>query len=131
MDMVLVVGDSCCPFLARNLALYFRFLGFVLNLYPQHGHHNPSHFINISHIWQRFCPLTYRPEPTGFCALWRIHIPLQVIQLLSLVKLITYVKYVHNYYLNLCDYYLEKVNISHLYHIDNDDIETLPILPSK
>jgi len=24
--------------------------GLVLNRYPQHGHHSPSHFINNSHI---------------------------------------------------------------------------------
>ena len=36
-------------FLVRNLALYFKFRGLVLNLYPQHGHHNPSHFKKISH----------------------------------------------------------------------------------
>jgi hypothetical protein len=49
--------DSSTLFVALNFALYFRFRGFVLNLYPQHGHHNPSHMINSSHIWQRFCPI--------------------------------------------------------------------------
>jgi hypothetical protein len=39
--------------------------------------------MNISHIWHRFWPDAYLPEPTGFCALWRMHIPLQVIQLFS------------------------------------------------
>ena len=29
--------------------LYFKLRGFVLNLYPQHKHHNPSHF-KRSHI---------------------------------------------------------------------------------
>jgi len=59
-------GCSCCCnailyssifFLVRNLALYFKFRGLVLNLYPQHGHHNPSHFKKISHTWHRFCPV--------------------------------------------------------------------------
>jgi hypothetical protein len=45
-----VNGSIIFLVLARNLALYFKLRGFVLNLYPQHGHHNPSHFINISHI---------------------------------------------------------------------------------
>jgi hypothetical protein len=49
--------------------LYFKFRGLVLNLYPQQGHHNPSHLMNISQIWQRFWPLAYLPEPTGFWAL--------------------------------------------------------------
>ena len=52
--------------LALSFALYFKFLGLVLSLYPQHGHQRPSHFINISHIWHLFCPLAYLPEPTGF-----------------------------------------------------------------
>ena len=65
--------------LARNFALYFRFLGLVLSLYPQQGHHNPSHLMKISQIWQRLWPLTYRPEPTGFWALCLIQIPLHVI----------------------------------------------------
>jgi len=73
------IGSISFTLLALNFALYFRFLGFVLSRYPQHGHHSPSHFMKISHIWHRFWPLTYLPEPTGFWALWRIHIPLQVI----------------------------------------------------
>lgn len=64
--------------LARSFALYFRFLGFVLSLYPQHGHQRPSHFMKISHIWQRLCPDAYLPVPTGFCALYLMHIPLHV-----------------------------------------------------
>ena len=36
--------------LARSFALYLRFRGFVLNLYPQHGHQRPSHLMNISQI---------------------------------------------------------------------------------
>ena len=48
---------SSTLFLALNFALYFKFRGFVLNLYPQQGHHNPSQLINSSHIWQRFCPI--------------------------------------------------------------------------
>jgi hypothetical protein len=70
---------SIVLFLARSFALYFRFLGLVRSLYPQHGHHSPSHFMKISHIWQRFWPLAYRPEPTGFWALCLIQIPLHVI----------------------------------------------------
>lgn len=62
-----------------NFALYFKFLGLVLSLYPQHGHQRPSHFRNISHIWHRFCPLAYLPIPTGFWALCLEHIPLHVI----------------------------------------------------
>jgi hypothetical protein len=46
--------------------LYFMFLGRDLNLYPQQGHHNPSHLINIVHIWHLFWPAAYRPVPTGF-----------------------------------------------------------------
>jgi len=55
--MIFGTRDSWSLFLARNLALYFRLRGLVLNLYPQHGHHRPSHFMKISHIWHRFCPL--------------------------------------------------------------------------
>ena len=64
--------------LARSFALYFRFLGFVRRRYPQHGHHKPSHLMNISQIWHRFCPLAYLPIATGFWDLWRMQIPLQV-----------------------------------------------------
>jgi hypothetical protein len=42
---------------ALSFALYFKFLGFVLRRYPQHGHQRPSHFMNISHIWHLFWPL--------------------------------------------------------------------------
>jgi hypothetical protein len=45
-----VNGSIVFLVLARNLALYFKLRGFVLNLYPQQGHHKPSHFIKISHI---------------------------------------------------------------------------------
>jgi hypothetical protein len=45
-----VIGSIIFLVLARNLALYFKLRGLVLNLYPQHGHHKPSHLINISHI---------------------------------------------------------------------------------
>jgi hypothetical protein len=31
-----------------NLFLNMELRGFVLNLYPQHGHQNESHFMNIS-----------------------------------------------------------------------------------
>ena len=34
--------------------------------------------MNISHIWHRLCPETYLPVPTGFCALYLMHIPLHV-----------------------------------------------------
>jgi hypothetical protein len=44
-------------FCSLNFALYLECLGFVLNLYPQQGHHNPSHFMNKSHWLQRLCPL--------------------------------------------------------------------------
>ena len=37
-------------FFALNFALYFKFRGLVLKRYPQHGHHSPSHLMNISHI---------------------------------------------------------------------------------
>ena len=63
---------------ALSLALYFRLRGFVRRRYPQHGHHRPSHLMNISHIWHRLCPDTYLPVPTGFCALYLMHIPLHV-----------------------------------------------------
>jgi len=35
---------------ARSFALYFKFRGLVLNLYPQHGHQRPSHLMKISQI---------------------------------------------------------------------------------
>jgi hypothetical protein len=35
---------------ARSFALYFKFRGLVLNRYPQHGHHKPSHLMKISQI---------------------------------------------------------------------------------
>jgi hypothetical protein len=44
--------DSCAFIIdssALNFALHFRFLGFILSLCPQQGHHIPSQFINISH----------------------------------------------------------------------------------
>ena len=59
-------GASALTVLARSFALYFRFLGFVRSLYPQHGHQRPSHFMNISQIWHLFWPEAYLPEPTGF-----------------------------------------------------------------
>jgi hypothetical protein len=52
--------------LARSFALYLRFRGFVLNLYPQQGHQRPSHLMNISQIWHLRCPEAYLPVPTGF-----------------------------------------------------------------
>ena len=52
--------------LALSLALYFRLRGFVLNLYPQHGHQSPSHLMKISQIWHRLWPDAYLPVPTGF-----------------------------------------------------------------
>ena len=69
----------CCFVLIANLSLYAELRGFVLNLNPQQGHHNISHFMNISQGWQRFWPLAYRPDWMGFGALWRRHMPLQVI----------------------------------------------------
>jgi hypothetical protein len=52
----------------RSIATLFLsavFLGFVLSLPPQHGHHNPSHLINNSHVEHLFCPEEYLllPEP--------------------------------------------------------------------
>lgn len=57
------------------------FLGFVLSLQPQHGHHTPFHLINISHIMHLVCPAEYLPpEPlAGLRALCRSQIPLHVI----------------------------------------------------
>jgi hypothetical protein len=79
-DTYMSILDCICSFLCSlSCDLNFILRGLVRNLYPQHGHHNPSHFINISQIWQRFWPMAYRPIRVGFCALWRIHIPLQVI----------------------------------------------------
>jgi hypothetical protein len=66
-------------FSVLNLALYFKLSGLVLNLELQYWQINPSQFKKVSHIWQRFCLLEYRPIPTGFSALWRMHTPLQVI----------------------------------------------------
>ena len=63
---------------ARSFALYFRLRGFVRRRYPQQGHQSPSHFMKISHIWQRRWPEAYLPVPTGFCALYRMQMPLHV-----------------------------------------------------
>jgi hypothetical protein len=54
-----------------------KFLGPILNLDPQQGQNNPSHFINKSHIWQRLFPVAYR-----LGALCCIQIPLHAILLL-------------------------------------------------
>ncbi len=53
-----------------NFSLYALFLGVVLSLYPQQGHHNPSHSMNISHIWHLFCPFAYLVLPCLFFALY-------------------------------------------------------------
>ncbi len=50
IEMGLAICEPCNFFLALSLALYFKFLGFVLKRYPQHGHHSPSHLMNISQI---------------------------------------------------------------------------------
>jgi hypothetical protein len=50
MTMAAASSGSNLLFLALSLALYFRLRGFVLNRYPQQGHHNPSHLMNISQI---------------------------------------------------------------------------------
>ena len=50
IEMGLTICEPCNLFLALSLALYFKFLGFVLKRYPQHGHHSPSHLMNISQI---------------------------------------------------------------------------------
>jgi hypothetical protein len=49
MDFVSASTASAST-LARSFALYFKLRGFVLNLYPQQGHHKPSHLMNISQI---------------------------------------------------------------------------------
>jgi hypothetical protein len=49
--------DKTSLFCLVDLLLFFssfdfallKFLGRVLNLYPQHGHRSPFHFMNISH----------------------------------------------------------------------------------
>ena len=84
--LLFTLGIACFPLTVRgsaanrclslNFALYFKFRGFVLSLYPQHGHQRPFQFMNISHIWHLFWPLLYLPAPDGFCALWRMQIPL-------------------------------------------------------
>jgi len=60
-----VSGDKTSLFSLVDLLLFFssfdfallKFLGRVLNLYPQHGQRSPFHFMNISHCWQRLCSL--------------------------------------------------------------------------
>jgi hypothetical protein len=47
--------------LALSFALYFRFLGFVRSLQPQHGR-SPSYLMNISLIWHLFFPLAYQAD---------------------------------------------------------------------
>jgi len=96
----ITILDSWALFIESRIlsfALNSWFLGFVLNIYPQQGHHNLFHLMNISHIWQRLCPLPYRLELDGFAALWRIHMPLQVIiQFTFPSKIITYGKCLEN-----------------------------------
>jgi hypothetical protein len=67
---------SCFAILNLDLCLPPR--GLVLNFELQQGHRTPpSHFINIWHTWQRFCPSRYLLKlALGFCILWRKHIPL-------------------------------------------------------
>jgi len=72
------VSTAFAAILDLNFALYFKLRGFVLSRYPQHGHHNPSHVMNISQIWQRRWPVAYLPLPVGFDALCRTQIPLHV-----------------------------------------------------
>ena len=113
------IGSTSFTFLALNFALYFRFLGLVRSLYPQHGHQSPSHFMKISQIWQRFWPLTYLPEPTGFWALWRIHIPLQVIYFTMIFYLSGYLNInnnclwlsipIFNTYFSICNWILNSI----------------------
>ena len=64
-----------------TLLLSTVFLGFVLSLLPQHGHHTPSHLINTSHIAHLLCPAEYLllGPSAGLSALCRLHIPLHVI----------------------------------------------------
>jgi hypothetical protein len=50
MMIAVASNGSGLLLLALNFALYFKFLGLVLSLYPQQGHHNPSHLMNISQI---------------------------------------------------------------------------------
>lgn len=76
-DIAVVVLFLLCIF-SRSLFLYFRLRGFVLSLYPQHGHQRSFQLMKISHIWQRFCPVEYLPAPVGFGALWRMQMPLHV-----------------------------------------------------
>ena len=45
-------------FCNNNLSLYFFGRGFVLNDVWQQGHLDPDHLMNISQLWQRFCPLS-------------------------------------------------------------------------
>ncbi len=84
-----IVSTFCCLIASINLDLYLELRGLVLNLYPQQGQKNPSHFMNISHTWQRLCPTTYRPTPIGFSALWRTQMPLHVKLYRSLISSIT------------------------------------------
>jgi hypothetical protein len=44
-----IVSIFCCLIASINLDLYLELRGLVLNLYPQQGQKNPSHFMNISH----------------------------------------------------------------------------------
>jgi len=61
-----------------NFSFSALFRGVVLNLYPQQGHHIPSHRINISHTWHRFWPFAYRDPPRVFVALYFIQMSLHL-----------------------------------------------------
>jgi hypothetical protein len=47
---------SSIRFCSLNFALNFECPGFVLNLYPQQGHHDSSHFMDKPQLLQRLCP---------------------------------------------------------------------------
>jgi len=50
IDSLALVALASASTRARSFALYFKFRGLVLNLYPQHGHQRPSHLMKISQI---------------------------------------------------------------------------------
>jgi len=73
-----------------SLSLYVFALGFVLNLYEQHGHQTPSHFMYTLHTWQRFCPEAYLDPDKGFEAFILSQKPLHA-KLVFLLYCLSYV----------------------------------------
>jgi len=75
---IIRIENQCLFFNKSDFFLDLLFLGWVLNIYPQQGHHSPSHFMKISQIWHRFWLFEYLFLPLLF-ALWKRQISLQAI----------------------------------------------------